>query len=540
MSHQANGKSEVLSGGKETSRPRAYSYVRFSTPEQMKGHSFQRQVEKATAYAAANGLELDTELSLQDRGVSAFRSKNAQTGALRVFLNAVERGDVPEGSYLLVESLDRLSRDEILEAQGLFILIIGQGITLVTLIDNKAYSKESVNANPTDLIIAIVAMMRAHEESATKSRRLRDVFEHKRKQAAAGTINKPFTRILPAWITYNEEAKAHELIPERAAIVAEIFAKSAEGWGLHKIAKRLNAEKEPTWGGSAWWHRTYIMKILESSAPVGTFTPHRVLRDDAGRKRREPQAAIENYFPAAVDRDVYDAVALRRATTQARGRHTNAQTRSIFAGLMKCGRCGGTVLRVPKGTYVYLVCATANSTSVGKCLYRAVPYQETEDRFCAGIKGIVAEAPRGADTDELEEEIRKAASNIDGGEDQAQELANELRGGDSRAIRKALRELETGLDQERTRLAELIATRDRLTDRRVKRRLEALEAVLSTKPLDVVKANAAMREAIRRIVLDLDKSELRIHWHHVADDEPQDLLWITRHHRWATEGTGDH
>jgi hypothetical protein len=32
-------------------RPKAYSYLRFSTPEQRKGDSFRRQWEKAKAYA---------------------------------------------------------------------------------------------------------------------------------------------------------------------------------------------------------------------------------------------------------------------------------------------------------------------------------------------------------------------------------------------------------------------------------------------------------------------------------------------------------
>ena len=39
-------------------RPRAYSYVRFSTPEQMRGDSFRRQTEAAERYAAAHGLDL--------------------------------------------------------------------------------------------------------------------------------------------------------------------------------------------------------------------------------------------------------------------------------------------------------------------------------------------------------------------------------------------------------------------------------------------------------------------------------------------------
>jgi DNA invertase Pin-like site-specific DNA recombinase len=85
-------------------RPRAYSYVRFSTPEQAKGASYERQVEVAQAFARERGLEL-AATSYTDLGVSAYRHKNAETGALRAFLTAVELGDVPSGSYLLVESL---------------------------------------------------------------------------------------------------------------------------------------------------------------------------------------------------------------------------------------------------------------------------------------------------------------------------------------------------------------------------------------------------------------------------------------------------
>ena len=58
--------------------PRAYSYVRFSTPAQARGDSFARQTDKAAQYAAEHGLTLDTELKLTDSGVTAYRSKNAK------------------------------------------------------------------------------------------------------------------------------------------------------------------------------------------------------------------------------------------------------------------------------------------------------------------------------------------------------------------------------------------------------------------------------------------------------------------------------
>ena len=80
-------------------RPKAFSYVRFSTPDQAKGSSYQRQSEAAQAFARERGLEL-AATTYNDLGVSAFRHKHAQTGALRAFLKAVEEGEIPSGSFL--------------------------------------------------------------------------------------------------------------------------------------------------------------------------------------------------------------------------------------------------------------------------------------------------------------------------------------------------------------------------------------------------------------------------------------------------------
>ncbi|WP_447740147.1 recombinase family protein [Variovorax boronicumulans] len=113
-------------------RPKAYSYLRFSTPEQMKGDSKRRQTDLATLYALRHGLDLDSS-SFQDLGVSAFKGDNAATGALRQFRNAVEEGLIPRGSFLLVESLDRLTRDHIVAAQSLFMAIIAAGVSVVTI-----------------------------------------------------------------------------------------------------------------------------------------------------------------------------------------------------------------------------------------------------------------------------------------------------------------------------------------------------------------------------------------------------------------------
>lgn len=61
----------------------------------------------AAEWAAKRGVELDD--SLRDIGVSAYKGRNRDVGALGTFIRMVEDGTVRPGSFLLVESLDRLA-----------------------------------------------------------------------------------------------------------------------------------------------------------------------------------------------------------------------------------------------------------------------------------------------------------------------------------------------------------------------------------------------------------------------------------------------
>jgi hypothetical protein len=50
----------------------------------------------------------------------------------------------------------------------------------------------------------------------------------------------------------------------------------------------------------------------------------------------------------------------RLSATEARGKNAKTPVRFIFAGVIKCQYCGGTVTRVNKGDHVYLVCSAAH------------------------------------------------------------------------------------------------------------------------------------------------------------------------------------
>jgi DNA invertase Pin-like site-specific DNA recombinase len=137
-------------------KPKAYSYLRMSTDLQLTGDSRRRQLKASREYAEANGLTLASDGQLEDIGLSAFRGANVRDGALGRFLAAVERGDVPRGSYLLVESLDRLSREQVKVALLLFLRIGQAGITLVTLMDGRVHRPEDDDVG--GLMMSLVSM----------------------------------------------------------------------------------------------------------------------------------------------------------------------------------------------------------------------------------------------------------------------------------------------------------------------------------------------------------------------------------------------
>jgi DNA invertase Pin-like site-specific DNA recombinase len=515
---------------------KAYSYVRFSTPSQAAGASLQRQTEKAAKYALEHGLTLDTELNMTDLGVSAYRGKNAHTGALGGFLRAVEAGYVARGSYLLIENMDRLSRADIVTAQGLFLQLVGGGINLVTLTNGEAYSAERFQREPEAIFLVVLELIRANKESVRKGQLVGDAKARKKQRLAEhGLDGKPYTRQTPAWITWSDKDGRYELIRERADIVREMFERMDKGDGLTRIARDLNHRGVPTWTRSGHqktadhWRTSYIRKVLTSTAPIGAFTPHTTTHDETTRARRdEPMAPVENLFPPAVDAETYWRVNRKLSTKAARGRNAAQPLKSIVSGIMFCATCGHSVTRVSKGDYVYLVCSRANMGAADH--YKAVRYDAVEKALRENVRRLIKDAPRGKSTAALEREIETLQANADAAEQRTFELADLAARERSPAARRRLADMERQLKELQKQLRDLRSKRDTLTTASVKDRLKAVERALTSKT-DIAEINEVLRDAIRRIVLDPEQGELWIRWHH--SEEIQDVPCVTRHMDWT-------
>jgi DNA invertase Pin-like site-specific DNA recombinase len=257
-------------------KPKAYSYLRMSTDPQSKGDSRRRQLEASMAYAEAKGLDLADDAQLEDIGVSAFKGKNARDGALGGFLEAVEKGNVPRGSYLLVEAFDRLSREQVKVALSRFLRLGDAGITIVTLRDGWVHRPDDNDF--TKLVMSMMSMHNAHEESLKKSDRVGAAWKNKRARATAE--GKPMTARCPGWLRLVDRTH-YEVAAERAKLVREIFADSAAGIGAHIITRRLNEANVEAFEGKNGWQRSSVRRLLENRAVLGEFQPH--VKREGGR-----------------------------------------------------------------------------------------------------------------------------------------------------------------------------------------------------------------------------------------------------------------
>ena len=330
--------------------PKAYSYIRFSHPDQKAGDSYRRQQKLAKEYAQANGLELadSKEYAFFDSGKSAYKARHLDVeGELRRFLDLVEAGDIPKGSVLLVESLDRLSRERVSVALPRFLDLLNKGVDVVTLSDGKRYTGGSTDY--TDLIVSIVYMAKAHAESDDKSKRVAAAWSQKKKLAR--DENRPLGRACPAWLVLSEDEQRYEEIPERVGVIRRVFDLYLEGKGAHSICCQLNEEGIAPFGSvrrnpGGKWSVSSVRKLINNRALLGEYQPTGLVDG----VRAPLGAVVEGYYPAVLDAETFARAHL--AASQRRTFRQTNQPRSgfnLWQGIARCYECDGAMHLVRKG-----------------------------------------------------------------------------------------------------------------------------------------------------------------------------------------------
>ena len=359
--------------------PYAISYRRFSTPRQARGDSQRRQTDLTEEYCKRRRLRLiDTYL---DAGLSGYTGENLNDGsALRSLLAAAKSGRFKSGTHLIVESLDRLSRREISTAIRLFLDILDCGLVIVTLIDGEeVFTKKRVDNDLTALIIAIVYLARANNESRNRSERALQAKRVAREKARERKI--PITAECPRWLTLvGRGDKRHFVVDrDRARIIEQIYKMAASGIGQIQIASFLNEHDVPTLNDRAKWRAGMVSHVLRNQAVIGLFHPCLSVVKNGRRWRvPDPEGPIENYFPTIISDELYRKG--RLATSRRRIRHGTYQIpayRNLVARLGHCAVCGGSIHHSGNvGGWTYLRCGGVRYQECSN--HGGVPYRKVE------------------------------------------------------------------------------------------------------------------------------------------------------------------
>lgn len=424
---------------------KAYSYIRFSTAKQAGGDSLRRQTERSTEWAEANGYTLDDSLRLRDLGMSAYSGDNVVRGKLGAFLQAVDSGDVAKGSVLIVESLDRLTRKQVPDALELFLAIVNRGIIIVTLTPEETFDRRTLDM--TQLIIVIVILSRAFEESATKSDRVGKAWARKRVKLAEEGVK--LSGKCPFWLRLDRSTNTFRLDQRKAAIVREVFRRCADGSGFNRLLQFLNDGTLPAARGKTW-QRSSLGRLLRSKAVLGEFKP-------------KDMEIIPDYYPQIITPEEYyaaqSAMDNRRHQPGRKGKHET----NLFTGLIRDGRDGSTVTLTVKGTRQTgpQIVSSAASRGVAGSRYLAFCYQTFERVFLQEISGLTPADlyPPTDKRDGKAVELRKLTSKISVIDGQLAEMAEaEVEVGKTKTMAIRAARLEADRDRLAVEVEELRAT----------------------------------------------------------------------------------
>lgn len=356
--------------------PNAYSYIRFSSKKQAAGFSRTRQAKQVREYADEHHLTL-IEKSYEDLGISAFMGKNVIEGALGAFLQAVDDGIIPKGSYLLVENLDRVSRQNVLDAMTLFLRIVSSGIVLVTMTDKQVFTREIIEKDSSKLNVALGGLARAHDESVIKSDRSTKNWDEK-----LANTDEVLTANCPSWLMPKANKSGYELIPSKVKIVQRIFELAASGLGSHAVCDAIRAEGLPTLGTAESkrakvWTPANVLALLKSRRVLGEFQSSR------------PNAPMQLRYPPIVDEAEFNAVQTAIQNRRHSGGRRGKLLANLFTSICFC-ECGSP-MRMSNvkrdASYSYIRCV-ASLNKATACKAPAMPYHVVEDAILFWIENI--------------------------------------------------------------------------------------------------------------------------------------------------------
>ena len=321
----------------------AYVYARFSSMEQGKGTSLKRQLESARDFIKQHSdwdypftdPLAQQERDFTDQGKSAYAGVHREAGgALYELERKATAGHFRNGTALVVENLDRLTRQGWEEALKILTTLTTNGMSVHTVHGGKkfnAFEKPDMG----QVITVIVEAEADHRASDDKSKRVRKAWDAKIEAMQNGD-KKAFSKHLPAWLEIDPKTGESVANEHRAEIVREIYQRYVDGQGLPSIVRNINERGEESWARGSrkgnGWNTAYLHKLLRNRAVLGEFAPKSRKHSESAHHAVSKGIVIPDYYPQIVSTDLFNKAQATKAQRKAiGGKETSALDNRDFA-----------------------------------------------------------------------------------------------------------------------------------------------------------------------------------------------------------------
>jgi hypothetical protein len=363
----------------------AWSYGRFSNQRQSEGHSIERQDLQAERDCQEFGWTLAEAYA--DEGVSGTGAHRKKGNLGRLVEKAATRKNKRDGLVIIVEDIDRLTREQPLEANDLIIQLLKAPVGIWLSSKRQGIDKESINKpGAWHILTAYIDAACAVIESM----RNRALLQHDRLWR-----QKTVTDIHPFWIAVatDEKGGRHYVLNERVKVIEEIFSWCIDGLSYNDIAVKLNRANVPSPSArDTGWHENTIRSYLRERKVLGEVQRSHVDPEHrGGALTREHE--WQTIYPPAIRIELWEqaqaAIESRRMKT---GGPVGTNFNNILRGISRCHLCHGAMEMRRTGIShyngnSYLVCRNARR---GRCANKSTHNYEVLERFILHHMGDIA------------------------------------------------------------------------------------------------------------------------------------------------------
>jgi DNA invertase Pin-like site-specific DNA recombinase len=323
----------------------AYSYRRFSSKNQAGNTSLERQLSMAKEVCLEKGWQL---IDLPpDEGVSAFKitneaeqtAANFHKGTLGQFLKKVRRGEIVKGSVLILERLDRFSRNFFDLVYPVWLELLQSGVEIYNCVSRTHYTIDEIRKTPFLAAAALMELATANDYSRNMGGRIAKAFTSTLAKCQAGEKIKlgPWQ---PRWIEFKGGVFSFN---EHGDTMKRIISEYIGGRSMWGIAKGLTADNVPTMLGGKW-----------SQQSIKTFLHHKALMGDMTFKG----TLLKGYYPPLASENQFQRLQakLRENSNRKGGSGTSEYIANLFRNRCTCVHCGGTVNTTKSHVQRHYVC----------------------------------------------------------------------------------------------------------------------------------------------------------------------------------------